>query len=388
MMKLYWNKQSIQFERVEWSGTDTQCSRQISATIASNPYDKNFITEKIKLGDIIQLYNDRNQCFIGVVTSREKNAAPGTMTIEAKDFMHYLLRSSTTKIFRNKSPEKITKMVCKEAGIKVGILAKAKVNIDKIFFKEKAIYDIIVRAYRKAKAKNGKKYMPVMDGKKLSVIEKGKDCGVVLEQGKDITGATYKDTTDNMVNLVRIFDDKGKKLGKIQNKLQVEKYGIYQSGYTKEKGVNAKAEAKSMLAGITKEATVEALGDIRAVAGKSIKIKDKATGLSGRFYITADTHTFEKGTHTMSLELAWENSMEEGAEEEEKKTGITKKTVSNNAIAYYIETGGVFHSTRKCSAIKGKEVRQATVAEIKKIIKKSGSNKGKQKYSKCEKCWR
>ena len=41
-----------------------------------------------------------------------------------------------------------------------------------MFFEDACIYDIIISAYRKAKALTGKKYMPVMVGNKVSVIEK------------------------------------------------------------------------------------------------------------------------------------------------------------------------------------------------------------------------
>ena len=47
MIKLRWNKKSLNFEKVEWSGTDTQASRQIVFTILSNPYDKDFENAKM-----------------------------------------------------------------------------------------------------------------------------------------------------------------------------------------------------------------------------------------------------------------------------------------------------------------------------------------------------
>lgn len=389
MIKLKWDKKQLNFERVEWSGTDTQASRQIVFTIPTNHYDKHFKNVAIKLGDLVSLHDGKNTLFVGVVTSREKTAAIGTTSYTAKDFMHYLLRSNTSRIFRNRTPEQITKQLCKEAGIKYSNLASTGVNIPKLIFDDQCIYDIIVKAYRKAMATTKKKYMPIMDGKKFSVIIKGKDSKVTLDQGKDITDASYTDTTDNMVNLVRIYNDKKKQLGVVEKKSLTQKYGIYQSTYTKEKGVNAKKEAEAMMVGITKEASVEAIGKIGAIAGRSIVIYDKATGLYGKFYITSDTHTFENGVHTMQLDLAWRNSMEEGADtESEKKSSVKKKTHSSNAVAYYLEDATAYHSTPSCSALAGKNPRKTTVAAVLKILNKRGKNKGKPKYQKCKKCWR
>ena len=386
MIKLRWKDTWIKFTSVTWSGTDNQASREIAFEIPSNPYDKNFENVPIKLGDLVYLYDDKTQLFVGTVTDRQKPAEAGTTTYTARDFMHYLLRSNTTKKFKNKSPEKITTAVCKELGIGTTALAKTKLNIASMWFEDQCIYDIIIKVYRKAKAKTKKKYMPVMVGKKVSVVEKGKDSKVTLDQKVDITSATYHDTTDNMVDLVRIYNSSLKQIGKVENKKQVSTYGTYQATYKKEKGVDAKKEAKALLVGITKEATVEAIGDVRAISGRSITIHDKATGLFGKFYITSDSHTFENGVHTMSLSLSWDNKMEETNANSTKDKG--KKEITNKANAYYLDGSSVYHSSKSCTACKGKNnIKTSSVAELKKIKVEKGKNKGKRKYKACAKCW-
>ena len=384
MIKLKWKDNWITFGNIQWSGSAEQSSRELSFTIPINPYKKDLKGYQIKLGDIVSMYDDNTLLFLGVVTNREKAAEIGEGSYTAKDFCHYLLRSNGTYMFKNYSPEKIVKKVCKDVKIPVGTLAKTGIRLPKLYFDDACLYDIIIKAYRKAKATTGKKYMITMQGKKVSVIEKGKDSGVELVQGKTITGATYSDTTDDMVNLVKIYNDKKKHLGTVKNVKNVDAYGVYAQSYTKESGVNAKSQAKAMFVGITQEASVEAIGDIRAISGKSISIKDDATGLSGKFYITNDTHTFESGTHTMSLELSWNNVMEEGAE----STGdSSKKDLSNNAKCYYIDSSKVYHSMKSCSACKGKNTKSSTVGKIKKIKIATGKNKGKRKYKPCSKCW-
>lgn len=384
MIKLRWKDKWIQYESVEWSGTHNQCSRKISFTLPSNPYDRNFEKLNIKLGDLMYLYNNTTLIFVGTVTSRERTAAVGTVSYVAMDFMQHLLRSNASYKFSNTTPEKITQKVCSDLQIKTTNLAKTKCSIMKLFFDDQCIYDIIVKAYRKAKATTGKIYMPVMKANKLSVIQKGIDSGVILTQGVDITDATYSDTTDNMVNLVNIYNDGLKKLGQVKNKKHISSYGVYQQTYTKEKGVNAKKQAQAMMVGITKEASIEAIGNIKAISGYSIKINDKATGLTGTFYITSDTHTFSNGVHTMSLGLSWKNETEQGAD---STVDISKKNITNSAKCYYLSNSSVFHSTTSCPACKSKSTKKSTVAEMKKIKITSGKNKGKRKYKACSKCW-
>lgn len=383
MIKLRWKDKWIDFESVEWSGTDNQCSRQLSFTIPCNPYDKSFENLTIKLGDLIYLYDGSTQLFIGTVTTREKSAEIGTASYTAMDFMHHLLRSNGTYKFTKTTPEKITKKVCSDLKIKTTKLATTKCNINKLIFEDVCFYDIIITAYRKAKAKTGKNYLPVMVGNKVSVIQKGTKSGVKLAQGVTITGATYNDTTDNMVDRVKIYSDKRKKLGQVDAKKNIETYGVYQQKYTKESGVNAKSEAKAMLVGVTKQASIESIGDVKAISGYSIEIDDKATGLSGTFFITSDSHTFADGVHTMSLELSWKNEMEEGQEENSSK----KKALTNSSKCYYLDGSNVFHSMTSCSACKEKNTKKSTVAKMKKVKITKGKNKGKRKYKACSKCW-
>lgn len=386
MIKLFWKKEKIDFESVTWSGTDQQSSRELTFTLPCNPYDKTLNQSQIKLGDLIKLYDGSDRLFVGTVTNREKTAEIGSISFTAKDFMHHLLRSNGAYKFKNMTPEKIAKKVCGDVKIPVGSLAKSNAIIPKMFFEDACLYDIILRAYRQAKSATGKKYMLAMDGKKVTVVEKGKSSGVKLTQGVNITGATYTDTTDNIVNTVKIYNNNLKNLGSVKAEKSIEKYGIYQSTYTKEDGINAKAKAKEMFVGVTKEASIEALGDVRAISGRSIEINDKATSLVGTFYITSDSHTFENGTHMMSLELSYHNIMEDGADSQQDKKG-NKPEVKNSSKCYYLESSSVYHASKSCVSLESKSPKSSTVSELKKIKITKGKNKGKRKYKPCAKCW-
>ena len=386
-VRLLCNDIRLNFEKITWSGSHNQSSRKLTFTLPSNPYDKTFENVQIKLGDIVYFYYEKTRVFTGVITSRERTAEIGTVEYTAKDFMHYLLRSSGTYKFKNKTAEYIAQTICKKYGITVGKVEKTKINIPKVFFENQCEYDIVVKCYRMAYAKTRIKYMLLMDGAKFCVIKKGTSSGVTLDQNKDITSATYSDTTDNMVNIVKIYNDSMNLVGTVKNQNNVNKYGHYESVLKKEKGTNSKKEAQAMLVGVTKEASVEAIGNIKAISGYSIKISDAAVGLTGKFFIASDTHIFENGIHTMSLELAWNIEAEEGAEVVSVEKNVKKK-LSNASKAYYLDTGSVFHSISTCSALSGKTPKRSTVEKILKIKISKGTNKGKSKYKACDKCWR
>lgn len=413
MIHLKWNKIKLPYTRVEWSGSDQQSSRTLTFELPWNPYDKGVEKYNIKLGDLIYLYNDKKMIFAGSVTSREKTAERGGASYTAQDFAHFLLRSNATYKFKNTTPEAIAKKVCSDLGIKTASLAKTKKHIEKYIFSDQCIYDIIMRGYWDARAKTGKRYMLKMIGIKVSIVEKGVDSGITLSQDHDIASATYHDTTDNMVNLVKIYDEKMKQIGQVSNDAQVRKYGVYQSTHTKEEeGENVQSNARAMLVGITKDASIEAIGKIGAVSGRKIKIADQATGLKGTFYITSDTHTFENGVHTMSLTIDWAMSNEYGADQENEsrekpasesvknkkstkkksKKGKTKKNfkkiLTDSAPAYYTKSGSKFHSCATCTGLFNHTATKTTVAGAKQIKKAKGKNKGESRYTACRLCWK
>ena len=160
-------------------------------------------------------------------------------------------------------------------------------------------------------AKNPPIFMPVMLGKALSVIAKGQSSGITLKMNADITSSSYEENLENMVNQVWIYKDSGEKVKVVSNKNWVKKYGILQEAYKEEKDVNSTNAAKQLLTGIEKTASVSAIGNVACKAGYSVKIKDSITQLCGKFFIANDSHTWENGVHTMTLELKFKNELEE-----------------------------------------------------------------------------
>ncbi|MCQ4637667.1 NlpC/P60 family protein [Anaerovorax odorimutans] len=349
-MRLTWENSNISeyISSVTWSGSAKQASRQISFSIASNQQDSGFKNIPIKTGDVIRLYDDvGSRVFLGRVTNREQKSDIGTVSYTAKDYMDNLLRSKGTYKFKNKTPEKIARTVCKDIKMSTGSIAKTKIKIKKLFAQEKEYYNIILMAYTKAHKKNGKKYMLRMNGTKLEVIEKGKVIpSFHIVQGERIIDSTYTESSESMVNRVAIYNQKHKKIGTISNKTWVSRYGVLQDTLTVEKG-KGKTEAKKMLQGLEKTYTLNCLGDSRCIAGKGVIIRDGATGLSGTFWIENDTHTWENDTYTMALEMTFKNVMETVDEDEGStspgsggsstvKTDVLNgKTVSAVFTAYY-----------------------------------------------------
>ncbi|WP_455714676.1 XkdQ/YqbQ family protein [Anaerosporobacter sp.] len=296
---------------VTWSGSVNQATRQLSISVLYSPIDKNIKDLGIKMGDRLLFYDEGYLLIDAMVYRRGKQSEQGTITYDAYDELKRFVKSNCSYNFNNTTPEMIVKTLCNALKVKVGNIAETKVPIKKLLVESEGFYTVIMKAYTKAYKASGKKYMPIMIGKKLSIIEKGEMVdSFYLSDKVNITTSNYEESIENMINVVKIYDEKGKQVGVVKNDKNINMYGIFQDAYVKEEGVNATTAAKNMLIGVSKEASIEAIGNIKCISGYAVKIKYSLTGLTGKFWIDTDSHTWSNGVHTMSLNLAFKNIMD------------------------------------------------------------------------------
>lgn len=299
-------------ERVTWEGSDTQVSRTATITVPYNYYKDLYLN--IRPGHLLTL-TEQKEIFAGVVTNQPRRGQIGAVSYTAKDFMHYLLRSSGSYNFKKTTPEKITRKVCSDLMIQTGDLYETKKYLPSLLFDNESYYNIIVKSYNAAARKMSAAYppafMPIMDKRKLSVIIKGQHCGIVLDGNNDIISSEYEESTEEMINRVKVLNKNGKVTGTVENTDDINEYGVYQATYKKTGNENAKTAAAQMLTGITRTAKVEAIGYAQCRAGYAVNIRDGASGLLGKYYIENDSHTWENGTHIMNIGLKFSNELEE-----------------------------------------------------------------------------
>lgn len=296
---------------ISWSGSKSEVARKLELKIINAPLDKNINNLIMELGDPIYFFEDdaTTERFRGFITEREASSSTGTVTYIAYDLLFYTLKSKATYNFSAKSAETITQMVCDDFEIPVGELAITGI-LQKLIVQTKSLYEIIMSAYTQAHEQNGKLYRAVANLGKLSVVEIGVEiCEIELNEDSNITQSKYKETLNNMVNRVKIYDGEGNAIGQVDN-TEDQKYGIFQQVYTKEEGKDATTTAKSMFVGVEKTFTLEGVNFNGAVTGAGAIVTDSATGLSGLVWIDSDTHTWNNGVATMSLTVTLKQMMD------------------------------------------------------------------------------
>lgn len=308
---------------VEWSGDLRAAARTADISVLNAPYDPTMAgLPSASLGDFIGI-EEEGELFYGRVYGREKLSENGTVTWNCIDPLQHLLKSTARYNFKNTTAEAITAQVCADFQFPVGALAATGIVIPSMICDNDTIYDIIMAAYTRAYRQNGKRYQCLMKERVLTVIEKGilLGGGFMLAEDMNITQSSFTESTESIVNKVKVYNEKGKQIGEVQDTDSAAQYGVFQEIYEQEKGVDPTAGAKALLIGPEQTLTVDAIGDLNCIAGRGVTVQDTATGMSGLYWIRSDKHTFQNGIHTMSLELDFQNMMDEkeSETEEEKK---------------------------------------------------------------------
>ena len=111
---------------------------------------------------------------------------------------------------------------------------------------------------------------------------------------------------------------------------------------------SAKEEAKKMLTGRERSASLDGYGDPTCITGYGVTVTDSSTGLKGLFYIDTDSHTWENGEYKIQLNLNYKNIMNEVTAGEDEQQQVTTTPIDDN---YSNDSTGKILNGKKVKAI-------------------------------------
>ena len=319
--------------RIIWKGSASEASRSVDFDYINAPYDNTVNLPSIATGDYISLEDSKeSEIFFGQIFGVEKSSQTGTITFTAYDMMKHLLESIGQYNFKNLTAEAITSQVCADIQVPIRHLHPTGVNIASMICDKMKMYDIIMAGYTKAHKITGDKYFAMIYKRGLGVYKtEWAVKGFILSESTNIYASSISESMGDIKNKVLIFDDKGKQIGEVKDDGSIKKFGIFQEIYSKEEGIDPTTGAKNLLKiKPTQAIKISAIGDINCLSCYFVEVKDTATGLSGKYWIASDSHTFENSTHKMELELKFDSLMDtkdikEEAEKKEEKKGTEKQ---------------------------------------------------------------
>lgn len=295
-MKLIVNDKDLSgiYGTIEWAGDRRQRSRSLTASYL-HPYLDGYPQAEVRNGDTAALYDDSGKLrFVGIVTKRASALNDPYVTFTARDILWYLGRNKTAGVYEG-MPDEITRKVLGAFSIQPGTLpvpdpAERKTVVST---GNRTIHQVIQEAY-------GEGYYVFADGDRVSVGADGGEVVAVISGMGNLLAADYNSSIEEMVNRVLILNGDGAVTGDVRNDADLA-FGLLQETYKAEEGKDPQAEARKLLKGEATASTVECLGNLECVAGKSVYIMDTSNGMLGKFVITDDKHTFSGGIHRMRL---------------------------------------------------------------------------------------
>lgn len=300
-----------------------EAARKLTFNLIDSGIDPYLPSYNVQMEDMVQFYAYGKEIFRGYIVDFRRSLNSNEVEYTCFDGAFYLLQSQVTRTYRGTTPGKTTLDVCGEVNVPVGGAIEG-LPYDRIHDGD-SVYDVIMTGYTLQAAKDGKEYILRMENGALSVILKGDFvCPDMLTANETLTQADYTESISGSVNRVKIYNESRQEI----KTLELEDSnisGVLQAVVQDDDG-DAETEARSLLKGIQRTASVGGLGRLDCITGNACVIQEPFTTLQGLYYIDGDTHTFSNKTHTMTLDLEFENIMDEvlaGKEKEEQSTTMS-----------------------------------------------------------------
>lgn len=294
--------------RVQWSGDEASISRQLSFSIL---YEEGEDWPVPEVGHVITLEEEGETLFNGWVVKRTLDSESISMDVVCYDGGIYLKNNDYTGKFRQETAEGMVSAACAEKGVPVVELAETGVTLDRKF-SAVALDKLVRTAYSLAAEQTGERYSIRMKPGGLSVtVRQQSESSINLRPRSNLMYATTTESIVDMVNSVGIYDQQGQRITTVADNAAIELYGTMERHLQQSETGDAYAEAEALLAdnAFSQNVTVEVLGDTRLITGETVMVEEEHTGLTGLFWIDADTHTWQRDQYTCKLTLNCRNVM-------------------------------------------------------------------------------
>ena len=355
--------------KIEWSGSASSAARQLVFDYVNAPYD-NFGLPSVSTGDMVTFeYGSEGEVFYGQIFGTEKSSAVGTISYTAYDMMKNLLESQGQYNFKNLPAETIAKMVCDDAQIPIRFLYPTGVNVASLICDDMSLYDIIMAAYTKVHKITGEKFFPMIYKRGLGVYKTHWVVkGLTLSDDDNLVETSMTETMDSIVNKVKIYDDNGAQIGEVKDDNSLSLYGTYQQIYKKEKDVDPTTAAKTKLnVQPSQTIKVKCIGDINCLSCYYVSVNDTVINAVGKYWIKSDKHTWENGSYTMELDLAFEAVMDVKEVEEAKQEQATAASMSSATAGSNMSSTAASSGSASSSAA-SKAAAQAVKKQISTMV--------------------
>lgn len=298
---------------VRWSGDSKQASRKLVVELSNTADMRSRLQMPEKGNELRLMMGEKKELFRGVIFA-DSIDAEGQMSLTAYDENIYLTKNKDTKIFRSMKASDVVRKLCSEFSVDMGEIKDTGFVIPKLVFRDKTLFEMMVMALTETRKQTGEQfYLTSREGKLHLLPRKEQEVKWVLENGVNILGASYSQSIEELKTQIKVAggDNKKKEMtASAKDAELIQRFGIMQHLEKPDQGMTRsqmEQRAKQLLkemGTIDDEAHIECLGIDEVVSGSAVYVKESMTGILGGYYVSSDDHSFEGGTHKMSLTLS------------------------------------------------------------------------------------
>ena len=296
-------------KELSWSGSVDQTARELSVSMAV-PRDGSIEPPALEEGAALTLRLDGETRFTGPLLTVTTSTQSSVVDLSALDRGRYLVGNEGWYKFTGAPPEEAVAAMARDYDIPVARLASTGVPVSRKFAGV-ALDKIIRTLYAKAGERTGKRYLVRFTGDgQLEVVERPTAASLTIASTMGVTNTW--DITD-MQNAVAIRRDTGALVRRVEDSASTALNGRLEHVIIQRDGEDAQGEASAWLAahGLQQRLTVETLGDPRLIAGEAVILRDTGSGVSGLFWIDADTHTWKNKQYFCKVTLNFRNLLDD-----------------------------------------------------------------------------
>lgn len=307
-------------KQLTWSGDVDNLPRKIEVQLqnANNLHDGDTLVN-YQTGNLVVAYEDGDEFFRGYIFSKSIDES-GVDSFVAYDELVYLTKNAHSALIKNKTASETIKSLCQKYGVAVGSIESTGYKIPKKVVQGQALSDLFKELLSETRKHTKRSY--IFRSKQGKVYMYSREASPKLTiTVKDVISASRDESIEDLRTQVMVTkgslepDPKDKAAVKFtsytkRDSSAASKYGIMQHVENvddKMKYDAMKKKAASLLDQLNNPditRNIEFVGDIACTTGNIIEIHDDITNIMGKYYISADSHTWESGVHKMSLQLS------------------------------------------------------------------------------------
>lgn len=311
---------SEMWSEIVWSGRKSAAARSIKITMID---DDSSSQPRIDIdpaeGHQCVMYDDDIELFRGLITNKSQNDDK-TIIITAYDNAIYLANNKDSFSFTNKTASQIFSECMNRIGMTGGDISETTYVIPELVKSKTTYYDTLLDALSTTYKATGSRYYIYSEQGNIHLAKRSENMVQWVLQSDDnngnITSYDYSKSISDIKTRVRLLSSENTVVYEQINSELEAKIGTFMEIESADDDYT-QAQIQELVQSLldeysTPEQTlkISVIGNNDVIAGKAVYICIPHLDISRTFYVDADTHTFTRYKHIMTLTLNFANDIE------------------------------------------------------------------------------